>query len=191
MQAVVAGAVLDPTAETAQTAMGNSVTKPLFVLIVIGFIASALAAQTSASRIIWSFDRNGVLPGSSRFATLSKRGQYPLTAILTAGAISMVALCAGFSATFYNTLVSFSTGGFFVAFAMPVLAVLVHRVRGHWMPGRVTLGRWGYPVTVVAALWVVFELVTIVWPRSPQLPWYENYAVLLAMAFVALLGFAL
>jgi hypothetical protein len=59
------------------------------------------------------------------------------------------------------------------------------------MPGRVTLGRWGYPVTVVAALWVVFELVTIVWPRSPQLPWYENYAVLLAMAFVALLGFAL
>ncbi|MDX2600323.1 amino acid permease [Streptomyces caniscabiei] len=191
MQAVVMGAVQDPTAETAQAAMGNSVTKPLFVLIVIGFIASALAAQTSASRIIWSFARDEVLPASRRLSSLSRRGQYPMAAIFTAGAMSMIVLCAGVSAKFYNTLVSFSTGGFFVAFAMPVVAVLIHRMRGRWIPGRVSLGRWGYPVTVVAAIWVVFELVNIVWPRSPQLPWYENYAVLLAMAFVALLGFVL
>ncbi|MBA2946744.1 APC family permease [Streptomyces himalayensis] len=188
MQAVVTGAVQDPTAETAQAAMGNSITKPLFVLIVIGFMASALAAQTSASRIIWSFARDGVLPASGRLSKLSRRGLNPLTAILTAGAISMLVLCVGVSAKFYNTLVSFSTGGFFVAFAMPVLGVLMHRLRGRWIPGRVTLGRWGYLVTVVAALWVAFELVNIVWPRSPQLAWYENYAVLLAMAVVALLG---
>ncbi|MEU6222849.1 amino acid permease [Streptomyces sp. NPDC047042] len=191
MQAVVSGAVLDPTAETAQAALGNSVTKPLFVLIVIGFLASMTAAQTSASRIIWSFARDNVLPASGRLSRLAGRHQYPLAAVVTAGALSMIVLCAGFSAKFYNTLVSFSTGGFFVAFAMPVVAVLVHRMRGRWTPGRVTLGRWGCPVTVVAALWLVFELVNIVWPRSPQLPWYENYAVLLAMAFVALLGFVL
>ncbi|WP_416966817.1 APC family permease [Streptomyces sp. 4F14] len=191
MRAVVAGTVQDPTAETAQAAMGSGVTKPLFVLIVIGFIASALAAQTSASRIIWSFARDEVLPASGRLAALTRRGQYPLTAVLTAGAVSVAVLCAGVSARFYNTLVSFSTGGFFIAFAMPVVALLVHRVRGRWVSGPVTLGRWGYPVTVVAAVWVVFELVNIVWPRSPHLPWYENYAVLLAMAFVALLGLVL
>lgn len=191
MQAVVSGAMLDPTAETAQAALGNSVTKPLFILIVIGFLASMMAAQTSASRIIWSFARDDVLPASGRLSQLTGRHQYPLAAVVTAGTLSMIVLCAGFSAKFYNTLVSFSTGGFFVAFAMPVVAVLVYRVRGRWTPGRVTLGRWGYPITVVAALWLVFELVNIVWPRSPQLPWYENFAVLLAMAFVALLGFVL
>jgi len=183
--------MLDPTAETAQAALGNSVTKPLFILIVIGFLASMMAAQTSASRIIWSFARDDVLPASGRLSKLAGRHQYPLAAVVTAGTLSMIVLCAGFSAKFYNTLVSFSTGGFFVAFAMPVVAVLVYRLRGRWTPGRVTLGRWGYPITVVAALWLVFELVNIVWPRSPQLPWYENYAVLLAMAFVALLGFVL
>jgi hypothetical protein len=40
----------------------------------------------------------------------------------------------------------------------------------------------------IAAAWAVFEAVNISWPRNPQLEWYQNYAVLIAVVVVAIVG---
>ena len=47
------GDVADPVAETISFQLGSGITKPLFVLFIIGFTASMLAIQTNCSRVMW------------------------------------------------------------------------------------------------------------------------------------------
>lgn len=183
MSAAVSGESIDPAADTIINALGVGVVSPLFGLIIIGFLASMMAAQTSASRVIWSFSRDGVLPASKSLAKLSGKNNYPVVAIITAGVASGLVLLFSLSGEIYATLVSFSVAGFYVAFALPIIALMVSLFRGTWKFGPVTLKGWAKPIVVVAALWAVFEAVNISWPRN------ENYAVIIACVVVAIVGF--
>lgn len=59
---------------------------------------------------------------------------------------------------------SFATSGIYLAFFLTVLGALVARARG-WKPsGAFALGRWGLPVTIGGALYLLAMLLNIVWP---------------------------
>jgi amino acid transporter len=89
-------------------------------------------------------------------------------------------------------LINFTNAGFYVAFALPVLGAAYVRLRGRWRPGPWSLGRWGSPVTYVAAVWLLAEIVNIAWPRASLYgSGYLSWSVLLMMGIVALAGFAL
>lgn len=182
MQSAVSGESIDPAADTIIAALGVGVVSPLFGLIIIGFLASMMAAQTSASRVLWSFGREGVLPAAKSLAKLSTKNKYPVVAIFTAGTVSSLVLLFSLSGPIYATLVSFSVAGFYVAFALPILALLLSLYRGEWKFGPVTLKGWAKPIVTIAALWAVFEAVNISWPRG------ENYAVLIAVGVVSVVG---
>lgn len=188
MSAAVSGESIDPAADTIVNALGVGIVSPLFGLIIIGFLASMMAAQTSASRVIWSFSRDRVLPASKMLSKLSGKNNYPVAAILISGVLSAVVLLGSLSSQVYSTLVAFSTAGFFVAFALPVVALWVTMMRGRWTSGPVTLGKWAKFIVTIAAIWAVFEAINISWPRNPQLEWYQNYAVIIALAVVAVVG---
>jgi hypothetical protein len=65
-----------------------------------------------------------------------------------------------------------------------VFAALRSRLRG-WRPaGKWSLGRWGMLVNVAALTYGVLALINIVWPRTPDVPWYDNYIVLLGISVV-------
>ena len=68
LDAVAAGDVADPVYETLTSALGAGIAKPVELLFVIGFLASFLALQTSASRVIWSYARDGGLPARTCWA---------------------------------------------------------------------------------------------------------------------------
>ena len=40
----------------------------------------------------------------------------------------------------------------------------------------------------MAALWVLFQIANIAWPRYGDLPWYENWGVVAAVLVLAALG---
>jgi amino acid transporter len=186
--AVVNGDVADPVADTIAAQLGSGISRPLFGLFIIGFLASALALQASASRVMWAFARDDVLPASRWLKRLSVTDRLPVTAILTAGAISATVMVSTQSEDVYLTLVNFTTGGFYLAFCFPVLAALVTRLGRGFAPGPFSLGRFGLPVTVAAAAWVLFELVNIAWPRADGVPWYQDWGVMVMIAVVGALG---
>ena len=70
--AVAKGSVADPVYETLTTRSAG-IAKPVELLFVIGFLASFLALQTSASRVIWSYARDGALPGLARAVAAEHR----------------------------------------------------------------------------------------------------------------------
>ena len=63
-------------------------------------------------------------------------------------------------------LVSFATSGIYLSFFLTVFGALIARLRG-WKPsGQFTLGKWGMPVTITAAVYLFLMLLNIVWPSS-------------------------
>lgn len=186
--AVISGDVVDPVADTISFQLGDDITRPLFVLFIIGFTASLLAIQTNCSRVMWAFARADVLPGSTVLRKLSRGARLPVNTILTTGIIAAILLISTQSDNVYLTLVSMATGGFYLSFAMPVVAQLIARLRGKWVPGEWNLGRWGMTVCVVASVWVVFEYFNIAWPRAEGVPWYQDWAVFVMTGIVGALG---
>jgi amino acid transporter len=186
--AVVSGEVVDPVADTIAFQLGSDVTKPLFVLFIIGFTASLLAIQTNCSRVMWAFARADVLPASGFLKRLSVRERLPVSTITTTGVIAAVLLVSTQSEDVYLTLVSMATGGFYISFALPVVGALITRLKGRWVPGAWNLGRWGMPVVVVASVWVVFEYFNIAWPRAEGVPWYQDWAVFVMTGIIGALG---
>ncbi|MGX6448882.1 APC family permease [Patulibacter sp. S7RM1-6] len=181
----------DPVADTITAALGSGVTRPLFGLFVVGFFASLLALQASASRMVFAYAREGVLPGARVLARLSARDGMPVPAILVTGLVAGVVLLTTLFDAVFSTLISATSGGFFVAFAFPAVAFLVALLRGRWTPGPFSLGRWTRPVAVLAVVWTLFELVNIAWPRATDVPWYQAWAVVLIGGVLAVLGVAI
>ena len=65
---------------------------------------------------------------------------------------------------------------------------LIARARG-WRPaGPYRLEGWGWTVNFLALAYGVAAIVNILWPRSPNDPWFVNYAMLVTTVGVVVLG---
>ncbi|WP_254779847.1 APC family permease [Arthrobacter sp. cf158] len=188
--AVIAGAIVDPAANNITEALGPGIAQPFFALVIIGFAASMLTAQTSISRVIWSFSRDGVLPASKFLSKLSNKHRTPNRAIIVVGLLAVVITLLAFSEQVYATLIAAAAGGFFVTMGLVVVALLVRIVSKKWHHGPFTLGAFTLPVVIGAAGWIIFEIINLAWPRNPgdELPWYVSWSVPIGLAGIALVG---
>ena len=188
MGAVISGDVPDPIHATIVAQLGAGVAKPMFALVVLAFIAGIAAVQASVSRVLFAFARDRELPASAALGRLSGRDHLPRNAVGASAVAAAAFLFVALSDDAYATLISMATVGFYLAFAFPVLAALSARARGRWATGEWNCGRWSLAINVVAAVWLVFEIVNIAWPRLPDAAWYVNYGAVLMVALVAVAG---
>ena len=182
----------DPVFDTLVFHLGHTAAKGAEVLFTVGFLASFLALQTSASRLIWSYARDHALPAPRLLAKLTKGQKQPIFALAVATTIgSVIILLSRLAPNFYTLMLNFTSGGFYLAFLFPLLGNLVVRLRGRWQPGPFSLGRWGTAVSVVAVVWAMFQFINIAWPRNfyPATP-FLNWSVALAVLGLAVIGAA-
>ncbi|MFP5336133.1 MAG: APC family permease [Actinomycetes bacterium] len=186
----VAATSADPVYDTLALQLGSGAAKMAEVLFTIGFLASFLALQTSASRLIWSYARDRALPAPDQLARLTKGQKQPLSALLVATTIgTVIIVLSQLAPDFYTLMLNFTSGGFYLAFLFPLVANLVIRVRGGWTPGPFGLGRWSMTVSVAAVLWATLQFLNIAWPRNfyPDAP-FLNWSVALAVVGLGLIG---
>ena len=189
LPAAASGALGDPIAATLEAELGAAVVAPMMLVVCIGFTAGLVAIGAAVSRVVFAMARDGQLPAARVLGRLSRREGVPVNALLATSALAAVLLVLAVVAGLYDTLIAMSTGGFYLAFALPVLGLLAARVRGRWTPGVFSLGAVGSPVVnVAAAAWLVFEVVNIAWPRDIGAPWYVEWGCVLVFAAVAALG---
>jgi amino acid transporter len=183
----------DPVYDTLAFQLGSGPAKLAEVLFTVGFLASFLALQTSASRLIWSYARDRALPAPRLMAKLTKVQKQPVSALLVATAIgTVVIVLSQLAPDFYTLMLNFTSGGFYLAFLFPLAGNLIVRLRGGWQPGPFSLGRWSMAVSVAAVLWATFQFLNIAWPRNfyPDTP-FLNWSVALAVIALALAGAAI
>jgi amino acid transporter len=153
----------------------------LLVLICLAFFSCGLAVQAAGSRVLFSYARDDQLPASRTLRTISPRFRTPVVALVVLTVLPVLfALLAnanpskpvhflwityppGVNALFI--LVSFATSGIYLSFQMVVLGAFIARVRG-WRPQGFNLGRFAYPVYIVAMIYGIGMLINIIFPSD-------------------------
>jgi amino acid transporter len=152
------------------------------LMVIVAFFSCGTAVQGAGARVAFALARDGALPASDWVKKISLRHHTPANAILIGAVVPFLFLLlvlinpskpvpilwfyypAHVNALY--ALVSFATSGIYLAFFLTVLGAFIARRRG-WKPrGVFTLGKWGMPVTVGAALYLLLMLLNIVWPSS-------------------------
>ncbi len=179
------------------------------VLVIVAFFSCGTAVQGAGARVAFALARDGALPRSDWIKRISPRHRTPVNAILIGMVVPFLFVLlvlinpskpvhilwfdypAHVNALY--ALVSFATSGIYLAFFLTVLGAIVARARG-WRPSGVfRLGRWGVPVTVGAAVYLLLMLLNIVWPSSlsgGRAIFNYGWVTLLVMAVIVAAGVA-
>jgi amino acid transporter len=189
--AVVSGADTDPVGTVLTAGFGPVGYRIVLAVVLISFLSCAMSLQAAASRLTYSYARDRMIAASPLLARFDERRHVPPNALLLAAAVPAVVVVGSIaSADALTKIISFAALGIYLGFQMVVLAALRARLRG-WVPaGSFTLGRWGLAVNVAALVYGVAAMVNMAWPRTPELPWYDNWIVLLSAVLVVGAGLA-
>lgn len=188
--------------------LGDGLGKVLLVDVAIAVISACLAIQNSASRVMFSMAREGVLPGSR---LLNRVGRTTGTPIMTGVAVSALAAAVllvnlGQSQVF-TAVTSVAVVVVYLAYLFVTIPMLLRKLRDRRLPrgqglrsgepaaarGHFSLGRAGLPVTALAVLFGLFMTANVAWPRAAVYDpagghWYLQYFSLLFLAGALLLG---
>lgn len=150
------------------------------ISIVVANFICALAGLTSTSRMIFAFARDGGLPGSSLWRTVSPTWRTPVHAIWL-GAVLAVA------ATLYSPAFAALAAGcalfLYVSYAMPVAAGLLAEGKTWTEFGPFRLGIWSKPLALVTIAGVLVLMYAGIQPPFDIL---INYAIGLVVLLVVL-----
>ena len=177
------------------------------VMVIVAFFSCGTAVQGAGARVAFALARDGGLPFADAIKRISPRHHTPVNAILVGTIIPFLFLLlvlinpgkpvrigwfdypANVNALY--ALVSFATSGIYLAFLMTVIGALVARGRG-WRPsGTFRLGRWGMPITIGAASYLLLMLLNIVWPSplsSGRALFNYGWITLLVMLVIIAIG---
>ena len=179
----------------------------MLVLIVVAFFSCGSAVQGAGSRLAFSYARDGALPGSTWISEVSQRFKTPANALFGGALVTVVFIALAFASPTHDvkiwfitypantnvlvSLVSFGVSGIYLSFLLTVIGSMIARARG-WVPaGKFTMGRWAWPVSVFAGLYLALMLVNVVLPTglgSGRSYFNLDWITLLVMAVVTVAG---
>jgi len=179
----------------------------LLLLIIFAFFSCGTSIQGAGSRLAFSYARDGALPGSSWIAKVSSRYKTPVNALLGGAVVTVLFVLLEFISPTHNvhilwfdypantnvlvSLVSFGVSGIYLSFLLTVVGAIIARVRG-WKPeGPFKLGRWAWPVLILACVYLALMLVNVVAPTglsSPRAYFNLDWITLVVMIIVAIVG---
>lgn len=180
-----------PFIEVARSTLGLDPAAALVALFVVNGLGQGAGILTSASRLTWSFARDGGLPFAAYFAHVDARWRVPARALwLQAGLVSLVGLLYLFANAVLQAVLSVSTIALTVSYAVPVAVVAVVG-RDRIPPRPFDLGRLGPPVNAVSLLYCAVTTIVFFFPAHPDpRPGDMNYAIaVFGVMFVVALGF--
>src|SRR6185437_16677072 len=154
--------------------------------------------------------RDGALPGATWISSVSRRFKTPVNALLGGAVVTVLFVLLEFASPSHNvkflfitypantnvllSLISFGVSGIYLSFLLTVIGAIVARAKG-WIPaGQFRLGKWAWPVTIVAALYLAVMLLNVVVPTgltSPRGAFNYDWITLLVMFIIAVVGLIL
>ena len=165
-----------PPAQILIDGLGVHWAEALLAVVIVSLLFCGLANLTSNSRQIFAFSRDGAMPGSRQWRSVSPRTRTPVKSVWLAAACAFVlGIPSLWNPTALNAIVSISVVGLFSAYAIPVYLRL--RQGAEFTPGPWHLGRWSLPVARLAVGWVLVSSVLFVLPQqAPVTAKTFNYA---------------
>lgn len=157
--AVISGADAAPIDSILLAQFGDAGSKVALALILFAYVSCTIAIQGASIRLVYSFARDGMIPGSRALSRVDPRFHMPPGAVIVATIIPAVITLLP-SATVAK-IITFAVIGIYLGFQSVVLASIIARSRG-WKPsGKFNLGSWGMTVNVLALVYGVSAIVIL------------------------------
>jgi amino acid transporter len=185
LEAIVAGEDPDPIPGILENALGTFGSKVFLVITVTAFISCVLSLQAAGSRLLYSFGRDRMLPGSRWLAHLPARHAVPINALVVVTVVPMIiCLYVFWRPDNLARVTAFAVCGIYISFQAVVLAALRQRLKG-WRPaGLWNLGTWGLLVNVLALAYGVFAIYLLIRPGDTGV-FLDDWIVAIGLAIVA------
>jgi len=154
----------NPVGFIMNSALGQNLGTFLLALAVVAQFYCGMSSITSNSRMIYAFSRDGAIPFSNVWHTLSKSTRTPANAIVLGAVLSfLLAVPYYWNYTAYAAVTSIAVIGLFLSYIIPVYLRWRQGttfVRGVWH-----LGSWSSFVDIVAMGWVAFITILFMLPQ--------------------------
>jgi amino acid transporter len=175
LQAIVSGQDTDPIPHILESTLGPVGAKIFLVVALTAFLSCVLSLQAAASRLLFSFARDGMIPGHRWLAKVSPKSKVPVNSLIVACGIPVVLsliIYVGPDALL-TQVTSFAVLGIYVAFQSVVLASLRQRVKG----------RAGFVINVVALVYGIAAMLLLAWPGRSGV-FVNDWIVLIGLGIV-------
>ncbi|KIW04598.1 uncharacterized protein PV09_04346 [Verruconis gallopava] len=134
-------------------------------LITVIVLVCANSLMAEGGRAVFAFARDHGLPFSNIWSTVERKKKVPVFALMLTTTVQIAFNSIYFgNLTGFNTVITVATFGFYISYAMPLLARLLSRVTNPSDPshsaglgGPYSLGRWGIPLNLLGFVFLVFN----------------------------------
>ncbi|WP_137981939.1 amino acid permease [Streptomyces violaceusniger] len=187
LESIVSGKISNPIPAILQSSLGTVGTKVFLVVALTSFLACVMGQQAAASRLIFSFARDGMFPRSTWFSKMSAKTHVPINALIAANVLPVaIYVFVYYSPDSLFRIASFQMLAGYCAFQMVVFASLRARAKG-WRPAGVfSLGTAGWPVAIAALAYGVFSMIMLAKPSGDSgLAFYDRWISLIGFLVVA------
>ena len=170
------------------------VTDAFLISVCLAIFVCCLAIQAAATRLLFAYGRDKMVPFSGFFGYVHPKTKTPMTSAIFIGVATIAVLLyvnlgGGDPFITIARVTAWATAGTYVAYQMVMFGGLIVRSKG-WPKDKAyfNLGKWGWPVNILALVYGVFMIINLSWPRTPTAKWYDNYIVVFSLAIVLVVG---
>jgi amino acid transporter len=185
--AVINGTDTNPIMTVFNGALGSFGAKVALIMVLIAFLSCVLSTQASSTRMVFSYGRDRMIVGARFLSQVHHRFKTPHWAVLVVFVVPCIVTLLP-SATIAR-VIDFAVIGNYIAFMAVVVASIIARTRG-WQPaGKFRLGRWGWPVAIVAVVYQIATIVILSWKTPPfGSGFFDKWFVPISAAIVFVAG---
>jgi len=149
----------------------------LMVIIIGAMFLCGTFSITSNSRMMYAFSRDGGIPGHKFLQKVDSKRRTPIRTVWLACTLSFIlGLPSLGSEVAFTAATSIATIGLYISYGIPIALRVVYRKR--FVRGPFHLGRYSYPIAIIAVTWICFISIVFILPQlNPVNSQTFNYAI--------------
>ncbi|MBS1599393.1 MAG: amino acid permease [Bacteroidetes bacterium] len=178
-----------------KSVLGETTGRLFLCIVIFAITVCTLAVQSGTVRLMFAMGRDGCLPFSESLSKVSSKTQTPVLATLVCGlgAIIILGMNIQFPKVFElitSISILWANLAYWIVVALQLKNRIVSARRGINTDARFRLGKWGFPVNILALIWSTFMVVNVSWPRTSTYgaEWYHQYSAWMYTAGLIFIG---
>jgi amino acid transporter len=178
-----------------KSVLGDTMGSLFLCIVIFAIVVCTLAVQSGAVRLMFAMGRDGCLPFSAPLSKVSSKTHTPVVATLLCGlgAIIILATNLQFPKVFElvtSIAILWANLAYWIVVALQLKNRFGSARHKEDTDARFNLGRWGFPVNILALIWSSFMVINVSWPRTATYgqEWYHQYAAWIYTAGLIGLG---
>ncbi|MDN3655587.1 amino acid permease [Ferruginibacter paludis] len=178
-----------------KSVLGETTGRLFLCNVIFAIVVCTFAVHSGAVRLMFAMGRDGYLPFSKSLSHVSAKTQTPVLATLLCGLAAIIILAVNLQFPKVFELVTsiailWANLAYWIVVALQLRNRIILTRNGGDADARFSLGKWGFPVNILALVWSSFMVINVSWPRTATYGegWYNQYAAWIYTAGLICLG---